>query len=101
MNQFDSIKREVNNSLERHHIACGSHLLVAVSGGVDSMVLLRALCDLAEDYSLQLSAVHLDHMYRADAAIADAALVRSYCRALGVRCHVYRRPVARLAEQSG
>ncbi len=101
MNDFEIIKSEIKSSFLGCDIARGAHLLVAVSGGIDSMVLLRALCALAEEFDLKLSAVHLDHMYRGDAAIADANLVKRYCRSLGVKCHVYRRPVGRLAAATG
>ncbi len=97
MTNLEMIKRAIGESISECAIPRGAHLLVAVSGGVDSMVLLYALCEVARVYPLAISAVHLDHMYRGDAAIADAQLVESYCRACGVKCRVYRRPVQRMA----
>jgi len=43
-------------------------VLVAVSGGVDSMVLLDALTRLPADWSFDLCVVHLDHCLRAESA---------------------------------
>lgn len=54
--------------------------LLAVSGGSDSVALLRALHGTPD---LDLVVAHLDHRLRDDAA-ADAALVRATCEALGV-----------------
>lgn len=45
---------------------------VAVSGGLDSMVLLDAIAGLAHDFGLSLRVLHLDHGWRADSAdVAD------------------------------
>ncbi|GMA50511.1 hypothetical protein GCM10025857_18680 [Alicyclobacillus contaminans] len=53
-------------------------ILVAVSGGLDSMVLLSAAREVAASHGLALSAIHVNHHLRATAA-ADAAWVRHYC----------------------
>ena len=55
-------------------------VLLAVSGGSDSMALLRAV---AGAPGLEVVVAHLDHRLRDDAA-ADAAFVRSVCEHLGV-----------------
>src|SRR5271165_3958207 len=58
--------------------------VVAVSGGSDSVGLLRALVALAPGLGLKLSVAHLDHGVRGDAARADAALVAELAAALGL-----------------
>ncbi len=94
------ICQAVANSIGQYIKTASSHLLVAVSGGVDSMVLLAVLNQLVA-YNLKLTAVHLDHMYRADAAIDDARLVAEYCKTLGITCHIYRRPIEKMANAVG
>jgi len=64
----------------------GRSVLVAVSGGVDSSVLLHVLHQLASRFSFKLLIGHVNHGLRADSA-EDAEAVR----ALGERCGV---PVA-------
>ena len=54
--------------------------LLAVSGGSDSVALLRALHGTA---GLEIAVAHLDHRLRDDAA-ADAAFVRSLCAELDI-----------------
>ena len=54
--------------------------VVAVSGGSDSVGLLRALCQLAEPLGLRLSVAHLDHGVRGPAGRGDC---RICCRAGG------------------
>jgi tRNA(Ile)-lysidine synthase len=44
----------------------GGPVLVAVSGGADSVALLRALLDLAPELRLEVRAAHLDHALRPD-----------------------------------
>lgn len=53
------------------------HVLAAVSGGLDSMVLLTFLVWLRQFVTFPLTVAHLDHGLRADAA-RDAKLVRAY-----------------------
>ncbi len=95
------IYRQVEAALSENCKSDELHFVVAVSGGVDSMVLLALLKQLAKHRPIRLTAVHLDHMYRADAAIDDARLVRRFCRQLGVAHYVYRRPIKRLAAAAG
>jgi tRNA(Ile)-lysidine synthase len=61
----------------------GAHVLVALSGGCDSVSLLHLLRFAAEDDGLRVSAAHFDHGMRAGSE-RDAAWVRGLCRAWGV-----------------
>lgn len=60
-----------------------AHVLVAVSGGCDSVALLHLLRFAADDAGLRVSAAHLDHAMR-PGSDADAAWVRGLCRAWDV-----------------
>ena len=53
----------------------GKAMLVAVSGGVDSMVLLHSLHHLAEQFNWRLVVAHFNHRLRGNASIADQRLV--------------------------
>ncbi len=53
----------------------GEKVLVAVSGGVDSVVLLDILCRLTPEYSLDLVVAHLDHRLRGVESDEDARFV--------------------------
>lgn len=72
----------------------GEHVLVAVSGGPDSMALLTALVALAEPLRLGLAVAHLDHGLRGDAAREDAAFVASHAASLGLPAHTWAVDVA-------
>ena len=45
---------------EHHLLAPGQHLLVAFSGGPDSVALLSLLASLAPDWRLKLTAIHFN-----------------------------------------
>ena len=63
----------------------GRHLLVAVSGGLDSTALLEGLVQLAGLRSLTLSVAHVNHGLRAADSDADEKAVRERADRLGLR----------------
>lgn len=75
-----------------------SLLVVAVSGGADSVALLRGLMWLRASHSLSLRVAHLNHQLRDADADADADWVRRLCQSLNIPCDVETRNVAALAE---
>ena len=82
--QRPTFAERVRRSLDELGVrGTGAHLLVAVSGGCDSVSLLHLLRFAAEDAGLRLSAAHFDHAMRPDSA-SDAAWVRGLCRAWNV-----------------
>ncbi len=67
-------------------LAPGDRLGVAVSGGADSVALLRALMGTG----LELVAVHVNHGFRGVESDGDERFVRELAAELGVGCAVYR-----------
>ena len=63
----------------------GMHVLVALSGGADSVALLYLLAQNRETAHLCITAAHFNHRIRGDAAEADAAFCRNICNRLGIR----------------
>jgi tRNA(Ile)-lysidine synthase len=82
---------------------CECHVTLGVSGGADSVALLRAMVVLKERVGGrgQLYVAHLNHGLRGDTAEADAAWVRSLCERLGLPCEVGKVDVGSLAEEQG
>jgi tRNA(Ile)-lysidine synthase len=62
----------------------GSRVVVGVSGGADSVVLLRGLHALAPAATLELHAAHLNHGLRPGRAEEDADWTRELCRRIEV-----------------
>jgi len=69
--------RRVENAVwQRSLLTRGQELLVAVSGGVDSMVLLHALHALAGKHRWDIAVAHFNHRLRGQASDADEKFVR-------------------------
>ncbi len=76
-----------------------SQLLVAVSGGVDSVVLLHVLHSLVESLNVSLQVAHLDHQIRPESR-GDADFVADLCAQWDIPCHVETCDVPAIAEQN-
>ncbi len=88
--------------MARHALlADGDSVLVAVSGGVDSMVLLRVLAGLAPAHRWRLHVAHLNHGLRGRSSDADARLVAKVARQLKLPATVRRAEVQGLARRRG
>lgn len=78
-----------------------SRVVVALSGGADSMALLNVLNKLREKYSITLEACHINHGIRGASADADEAFVTDECAKLGIKLHLLHADVPALAKQRG
>ena len=79
----------------------GGRVVVAVSGGVDSMALLHALHSLAPDFGWKLSVAHFNHRLRGRSSDADERLVRATARRLKLPCDVAAADVRKAAAAQG
>jgi len=90
----ESLEARVRHFIREHHLLSKRrHLLVAVSGGPDSVCLLHLLVRLRDELNLQLHAAHLDHQLRGADAAADARYVEQLARQLKVPVTIERRNV--------
>ena len=77
------VVKKVYNALKLH-VPQGSILVVAVSGGADSMALADGMAQLFNEGYCQAHVLHVEHGLRGDEALADAELVRKFCEAKGL-----------------
>lgn len=68
-------------------IRAGDRVGVAVSGGADSVALLRALLELRQELGIVLSVIHLNHGIRGPESNADAAFVAHLARQYELPMH--------------
>jgi len=73
-------------------------LVVAVSGGPDSVALLKVLTFLAAEFELSLVVAHLNHGLRGEEADREEGFVRGLCREMGLACVIGKVDVAALKE---
>lgn len=95
-NQFDRI---VNRIKETGLIAPGESIVLGVSGGADSVLLLHALASLREPMEIDIHAVHVHHGIRGAEADGDAEFVRELCGQLSVPCRVVHADVPSIARE--
>lgn len=80
---------KVEKTIERENlIEYGDHVLVALSGGYDSVCLVHILYRLKEKYGLKLTAVHLNHRLRGLDSHKDAMYVSKLCESIGIRSFI-------------
>ncbi len=74
-------------------------VVVALSGGADSVALLYTLNSIKEKYNLTLYACHLNHLIRGEEAFRDEKFVKNLCEKLGVELFLKREDVVKIAEK--
>jgi|HubBroStandDraft_1064217.scaffolds.fasta_scaffold03146_5 tRNA(Ile)-lysidine synthase len=81
--------------------APGDRVGVAVSGGADSVALLRILEGIHMELGISLSVVHFDHQLRGAESDRDAEFVSALAGSLGLDFVLHREDVAAAAERHG
>jgi tRNA(Ile)-lysidine synthase len=87
--------------VDRNLFRDGQKILIAVSGGVDSMVLLRALHEFSAMHEWKLTVAHFNHQLRGRAANTDEQLVRKTAADLKLPFVAGRGDVRALARRRG
>jgi tRNA(Ile)-lysidine synthase len=77
----------------------GDHVVVAVSGGPDSVALLRLLSLLIDEFRLHLTTAHLNHGLRQGEADDDETFVRRLSEGMGIACICKRIDIRTLKEE--
>lgn len=81
--------------------ADGDSLLLAVSGGPDSVVMLDFFAAQARRHRLNLHVCHINHKLRGRLADADAAFVKKLGESYGLETVILSADVKKLAKQAG
>lgn len=85
----DRILDQMMNTINEHQlITVGDKIVVAVSGGPDSVSLLYLLQDLRSKLGIELYGAHLNHKIRGIEAQLDAQYVLNLCESLNIICFV-------------
>lgn len=79
----------------------GDAVIVALSGGSDSVTLLHIFYSLIELYGLRLQAAHLNHGIRGEEARRDEDFVTELCGSMGIPLHVQHADIPAMAHERG
>lgn len=86
---------------ELNMLASGEKVLVAISGGADSVCLLLLLKELEEKLAISVEAIHVEHGIRGEESLRDEQFVRELCMSLAVPLNCVQVDVPRCVERTG
>lgn len=100
------IKKRVAQFMLRHGMTEHSdNIITGLSGGADSVCLLFILHELKRELpefaSLNLYALHLNHMIRGAEADRDETFAREFCKSLDIPLTVEKRDIPAIANETG
>lgn len=96
------MKYKVLNVIKKYGmLSYGDNVLVALSGGSDSMTLLSLLSELKDELNLTIEAAHVNHCLRGNDSDSDEAFVKKTCDDLNIKLHLLRADVKGKAENEG
>ncbi|MBR4173042.1 MAG: tRNA lysidine(34) synthetase TilS [Clostridia bacterium] len=97
MRLFDTLLDTVktHNLIEK-----GDRVLVALSGGADSVALLHMLLSISEEYGFSVACAHVNHMLR-KTADRDMNFCKNLCESLGVPLAILTADIKKGAKKSG
>ena len=96
------LQAKIKEFLIKHRmLRHGRGVLVAVSGGPDSVAMLYLLHDLREELELNLEVAHLQHGIRGEEAKKDARFVAGLADRLGLPCHLKELDLPQLKLKAG
>ena len=83
-------KKVISYIKDNKLIKSGDKILVALSGGPDSVCLLNILFELKEELDIDIGAAHVNHLLRGEDAFKDEEYVIKICDEIGIPCFVTR-----------
>ena len=99
---MDLFEQKVKSYIDaKQLIAPKDHLLVACSGGVDSIGLLHFLHNYKEQLGFTLSCVHVDHMLRGEVSKEDMRFVAQLCQHYEIPFYGKSIDIPRLLQEEG
>ncbi|MHB8085867.1 MAG: tRNA lysidine(34) synthetase TilS [Dehalococcoidia bacterium] len=97
---ISSLPKSVSNFIRQYGLLSGGEkVLVAVSGGPDSVCLLHVLNSLKDELGIQLHIAHLDHSLRGSESDADSQYVSDLSAKLNLPVSIAKKDVREQSEQ--
>lgn len=77
----------------------GGKVIVALSGGADSVALLHSLISIKEKYNISISAAHLNHLLRGEEADRDERFCKILCENYNIPFYLRRRDIRAISAE--
>ena len=84
---------------QNHLLEPSDRVLVAFSGGADSVYLARALLELSREWDFVVELIHVNHQIRGEEAERDEMFCKSFAEENGIRIHICRGDVPKMVQE--
>lgn len=85
MKKITAMNNKILQTVKKYNmLSKGDSVLIALSGGADSVMLTCFLLSIRDEYSLKLTAAHVEHGIRGDESLADARFCSEFCQKNGI-----------------
>ncbi|MCM3639469.1 tRNA lysidine(34) synthetase TilS [Sporosarcina luteola] len=99
---MQAFERKILEFIHKQRLLSSGHrVLVACSGGVDSVALLLFMAGIREEMRIEVAAAHVDHMLRGRESADDGKLVKGLCEKLGIPFFGGNVPVPSILNEEG
>lgn len=96
----DTVINKVIYAIENHNmIKSGDKIIVALSGGADSVTLLHCLNTIKDELDFELSACHVNHNLRGADSDSDQAFAETLCKKMNIPLKVFSIDVTKAMEK--
>ena len=92
---------KIEKTMCEHNMLKAKSVLVALSGGADSVALLHIMHTLSKKYGFKVYSAHVNHCLRGDDALHDEEFSKSVSEKLGVKCFILCADIRKIAEEQG
>ncbi|WP_280772180.1 tRNA lysidine(34) synthetase TilS [Salipaludibacillus daqingensis] len=95
------MKQVINSFMLKHEMLKeGDHLILAVSGGPDSMAMVKFFQDMPSS-SFKITVAHVEHGLRGDESKKDAEFVKKYCQSHHIPVYFHQPNVSERKKKNG
>ncbi len=95
---MNNLLEQVKKTIQKHGlIESGDSVLVGLSGGADSVCLLSCLLELSDELMISVSAAHVNHCLRGEAADNDQRFSEELCEKWNVPFYAVRKDIKALS----
>ena len=99
---MSEITIKIDKTVEKFNmLEKGDFVVIGVSGGADSMLLLSYFLQKRKEFDLKLAVANVEHGIRGEESIADSAFVESFCKKNNVEFKCLKINAPKLAKEAG
>lgn len=82
------MNNKIKNTINKYNlIDKNDTVLIALSGGADSVFLAKFLISIRDEYNLTLKAAHVEHGIRGKESLEDCEFVETFCKENNIECN--------------